>query len=102
MFSLNIERCNFLGINISFHIELSVWCSCLWSLVCCDASLYTHLFFHPFDYLKSLCISVPSRVQSILHFCMVVVHMGWYYVFVVVLVPPIVLMRVVDIPVFII
>ena len=40
MFSLHIDRCTFLDIDISFLLELSVWCSCLWSLVCCDASLY--------------------------------------------------------------
>ena len=40
MFSLHIERCTFLGIDIFFLLELPVWCSRLWSFVCCDASLY--------------------------------------------------------------
>ena len=30
----------FLCIGISFLLELSVWCKCLWSFVCCDASWY--------------------------------------------------------------
>ena len=38
MFSIHIDRSTFLGIDISFLLELSVWCSCMWSLVCCDAS----------------------------------------------------------------
>ena len=32
--SVSIDRCTFLGIAISFLLELSVWCSCLWSLIC--------------------------------------------------------------------
>ena len=40
IFNLQIDRCILLGIDIIFFLELTVWCSRLWSLVCCDASLY--------------------------------------------------------------
>ena len=40
IFNLHIDRCALLGIYINFFLELTVWGSRLWSLVCCDASLY--------------------------------------------------------------
>ena len=39
MVSLHIDRCTFLGIDISLPLELTVWCSRLWPLVFCDALL---------------------------------------------------------------
>ena len=64
MFSLHIERYTFLGIYISFLIDMSVWCSCLWSLVCCDASfacllivMPCHLFFHPCLFSERACVN---------------------------------------------
>ena len=63
MFSLHIECCTFLGIDLNFHLELSVWHSRLWSLFVvmhqdmlahCNAC---HLFFHHGLYSESACVN---------------------------------------------
>ena len=59
MFSLPIEP--FLGIDISFLLEMSVWCSCLWSLVCCDASLYAFSL-----YCRAICSFILVCSQKML------------------------------------
>ena len=42
MFSLQIERCIFHVIAISYPLELSIWCSCLWSFVVMRHCMLAH------------------------------------------------------------
>ena len=65
IFSLHIERCTFLGIDISFLLELSVWCSCLWYYKVISLSLQPGLYSRSSMCTTSAATRVPSLEPSV-------------------------------------